>query len=129
MSKSLINRMSESGIFSPFREMTRLQDSFDRLFSEFSDLRRQNGLTEFEFSPSCEVSEDKGNYILKFDLPGKQDDERKHLSEISYGSFIRTFTMPGPIDEKKVNASFGNGVLTVTVPKNTNGKTKQISVQ
>ena len=58
----------------------------------------------------------------------KSESKKKYLSEMYYGSYARSFTLPGPVDEKKVEAKFENGVLTVTVPKTESLKAKQIPV-
>ncbi len=138
---------------SPFREFSQVQESFDRMFNEMMNVKKTNGMQEFDFSPSCEIVEKGDNYILTFDLPGVSKDQvkvetendrltvraerkeerkiessKKHLSEIHYGSYARTFTLPWPIDEKKIEAKFDNGVLTVTAPKSESTKTKQIPV-
>lgn len=143
----------ENKSLNPFRELSPFDDSFDRLFKEMLALKKKNGLKDFAFSPSCEVAEDGNNYVMKFDLPGvpkdqvkveidkdqitvtaerkeekKQESKKKFLSEVYYGSYTRSFTLPGPVDEKKVEAKFDNGVLTVTVPKTEVTKSKQIPV-
>ena len=41
---------------------------------------------------------------------------------------MRSFVLPQSIDEKKVDAKFDNGVLTVTIPKGEESKSKQISI-
>ncbi|MGE0632946.1 MAG: Hsp20/alpha crystallin family protein [Pseudobdellovibrionaceae bacterium] len=138
---------------SSFRDLSPLHESFDRLFKEFMDLKKINGSRDLEFSPTCEVAEEGNNYVLKFDLPGvskdqvvvevdndqltvraerkeekKTETKKKYLSETYYGSYVRSFTLPGPMDEKKVDAKFENGVLTITVPKTESFKAKQIPV-
>ncbi len=138
---------------SPFREMSRYQESIDRLMNEIMNLRREEGSLGGDFTPSCEVNEDEKNYIMKFDLPGIKKDQvkvevdndrltvraerkeereektkKKYLSEISYGSYVRTFTLPQTIDEKKVEAKFEDGVLIINVPKSETPKAKQISI-
>lgn len=148
-----IERWLDQRRISPFRDFSQIQDSFDRLFTEFMNLKRSGGLQNISFTPSCEISEEDNLYILKFDMPGvtkeqvhveadkdhltiraerrdevKQESKKKYLSEIYYGSYMRTFTLPGPVDEKKVDAKFENGVLTVTVPKTQALKAKQIPV-
>jgi len=40
-----------------------------------------------------------------------------HRIERSYGSFLRTMTVPYDIDPGKVDAKFKDGVLTITLPK------------
>jgi HSP20 family protein len=42
-----------------------------------------------------------------------------YLSERSFGSFQRSFQVPAGVDTDKIDASFKNGVLTVTLPKST----------
>ena len=68
-------------------------------------------------------------YVLKDMKKKKSDKKKKHLSEVSYGSYTRSFTLPGPVDEKNVNAKFENGVLTVSIPKTETLKAKQIAIQ
>lgn len=136
----------------PLRALTRLQDDFDRLFRELSGAEPRFPVSEF--SPTCELSEDKTTYTMKFDMPGvkkedvkievdgnqltvsaerkeekKTEDRKSRYSEISYGSYRRNFTLPSAIDEKKVSAKFDNGVLTLTVPKTESSHSKQIAIQ
>ena len=58
----------------------------------------------------------------------KGDDKKRHFSEISYGSYYRSFTLPSPVEADKVNAGFEDGVLTVTVPKSGEARTKHIEI-
>lgn len=137
----------------PFRDLSQTQEFFDRFLNEFMNFKGANSTQEFGFSPSCEIAEEGNNYILTFDLPGvkkdqvkveaendrltvraerkeekKTESKKKYLSEVSYGSYTRTFTLPGPIDEKKIDAKFEDGVLKVTLPKTESAGTKQIPV-
>lgn len=135
-----------------FRSLTRLQEDFQRLFHELTE-ESPHFLTS-DFSPSCELVEDKSNYVMKFDMPGvkkedvkieidgaqitvsaerreekKSEDRRSHYSELTYGAYRRSFTLPNSVDEKKVDAKFENGVLTLTMPKSEpSNKAKQIAV-
>ena len=147
MNQSLTKSIDAARL-SPYRDMNQMQDSFDRLFTHFMTLKRTNGVQDFNLSPSCDVTEDVNSYMMKFDLPGvskdqvkveidhnqitvsaerkeetKHESKKKYLSELSYGSYTRSFQLPGPIDEKKVN-----GVLSLTVPKVETAKAKQIAV-
>jgi HSP20 family protein len=137
---------------SPFREFAKLQSDFDRAFQDLTESRPSLAGMK-EFSPSCEITEDKNNYLLKFDMPGvikenvkieldrhmltvtaerreekKSDDKKTHYSEISYGSFVRSFTLPAQVEEAKVLAKFEDGVLTVMLPKTEASQPKKISV-
>jgi HSP20 family protein len=48
--------------------------------------------------------------------------EGKHRSEFRYGSFSRTLTLPAAADEEAVTASYGDGILTVSVGLKTEQK-------
>jgi HSP20 family protein len=37
--------------------------------------------------------------------------------ERTYGTFARKFRIVSPVDKKKIDAAFKNGVLTITLPK------------
>jgi HSP20 family protein len=50
-------------------------------------------------------------------LERKDDKENFHFVERSYGTFQRSLRLPYSVDPEQVQASFENGVLTVTVPK------------
>ena len=55
-------------------------------------------------------------------------EEHFHRIERSYGSFVRSFTLPPTIDASKVNAEYRAGVLTVRLPLREEAKPKQIKV-
>jgi HSP20 family protein len=94
------------------------------------------------FSPQVDAYENEQGYQLEVALPGmKRDDikvdfhqgkltisgertfqneqnqRRYHLVESSYGSFYRTFQLPDTVDTSRIEASFEDGVLRVSVPK------------
>jgi HSP20 family protein len=56
-------------------------------------------------------------------VKGQKEDERVekkedfHLRERRFGSFARSVRVPDTVDEDKIEASFKNGVLKVTLPK------------
>jgi HSP20 family protein len=54
---------------------------------------------------------------------------RYHFRERRQGAFARTVTLPFPIQNDKVEASFNNGVLTLTLPKAEAIKPRTIKVQ
>lgn len=62
---------------------------------------------------SHEEKEEKGDY---------------YRHEISKGSFSRTVTLPGDVDNDKAKTNFKDGVLEVTVPKVEKAKRKTIKV-
>jgi HSP20 family protein len=54
----------------------------------------------------------------------KQENGKKFLYERSYGAFRRSFTFPRIVDAEKINATFKDGLLTVTLPKTAQAKAK-----
>ena len=52
----------------------------------------------------------------------EQNNDKWHRIERSYGKFLRHFRLPENTKVDEVNASIENGVLTVTVPKQTQPK-------
>lgn len=132
------------------RQVDRMLEDWagDRLF------RGQAG--ELPFNPSCDVTESKVGYQLRFDLPGVSKDQikidlhentltvsgerkterkegdaenKKHVSEVYYGSFMRSFTFPQTLDPERVDARFENGVLSVELLKKDSPRSRQISVK
>lgn len=149
-----LERWMNNKRMNPFRDLTQVEDKIDRLFNEMFKSVKRSELQDLESLPACDISEDQTKYILKFDLPGVtkenvkveinndqltiraerkdekvSEDKKKHLSEVYYGSYLRSFTLPGSVDEKKVDAKFSDGVLTVVVPKTEVPAAKQIPVQ
>ena len=59
----------------------------------------------------------------------KEEKGRPLYTEISYGSFERTLTLPDDIDNDKVDASGKDGVLYVTVGKTQAHRAKRINVR
>ena len=49
--------------------------------------------------------------------------------EMSYGSIFREITLPTDVQADKAQASFENGILTLTLPKAEQAKAKRIQVQ
>ena len=43
-------------------------------------------------------------------------DKRGYRSEFRYGTFSRAVTLPGPVDENDIRASYNDGVLEVRIP-------------
>jgi HSP20 family protein len=54
--------------------------------------------------------------------------EQFQRSERFYGSFTRSFALPGTVDASRINASYKDGVLTITLPRREEAKPRQISV-
>ena len=55
--------------------------------------------------------------------------EQFHRIERQYGTFRRSFTLPTSVDASKVDATYQDGVLTVTLPRREDTKPKQIQIK
>ncbi len=62
----------------------------------------------------------------KFDQEESKNEFRR--IERSYGHFTRSFTLPNEVDHDKVEARYGDGLLTVTVPKTEKSKPRKIQI-
>ncbi|MGE3611501.1 MAG: Hsp20/alpha crystallin family protein [Bacteriovoracaceae bacterium] len=144
-SKNLpVRNQDRSLSFSPWSslrdEMMDFFDRFSRDLSPFSSMNLTEG-TNF-FTPRIEVK-DKGNsFLVRAEIPGMSDKdinisvsgnelilegEKKqessgeekgvYHSEFSYGSFYRAIPLTDDADLEKVNATYENGILKVTVAK------------
>jgi HSP20 family protein len=55
--------------------------------------------------------------------------ERVHRYERTYGSFERSFTLPGSVDPGAIKATYENGLLTLVLPKVEKAKPRTIKVE
>jgi len=55
-------------------------------------------------------------------------EEGRYRKERSYGKFERSFKLPFEASEKQIQATYRNGVLTLTVEKPEENKPKQITI-
>jgi HSP20 family protein len=82
-----------------------------------------------------EVNVDIENNLLT--IYGEKHEEREtggenstwHLSERRYGSFSRSFVLPRDVNQESIQASFENGILTVTIPKSERARRRRIDVK
>jgi HSP20 family protein len=111
-----------------------------RSFFDFEPLWRREAV--WEAAPAVDVTESEKAYEITAELPGMEEknievkvangnltikgekqeekEEKKknyYLHERHFGSFERSFEMPGGLDADKIEASFKKGVLTITLPK------------
>lgn len=107
-----------------------------------------------DWSPLVDISEDDKEYLVKADLPemkkedvkvtvengvlsisgerkSEKEEKRKkfHRIERSYGTFLRTFTLPDNADSTKIAAEFKEGVLKVHLPKTPAAESQQVEVK
>lgn len=134
----------------PFRDIARLQDEMNRLFDE----RVFKGGESVGWTPACDIYEDEEGLALRFELAGvdpkdvevrfdngvltlrgerklEKEDRREnyHRVELSYGTFTRSFSLPGTVDADKIRAESKNGVLVISLPKRADAKPRSIQVK
>ncbi|WP_158672270.1 Hsp20/alpha crystallin family protein [Bradyrhizobium guangdongense] len=68
---------------------------------------------------NIEVNLANGGLTIKGEKKEEKEETKKgyYVSERHYGSFERYFDLPDGVDADKIEASFKNGVLKVTLPK------------
>jgi len=144
--------------FSPFlnlhREVNRLfDDMFDRFETGMPSLTGRMSSWPSVAWPSVEVTASDNEVSVTAELPGLEEkdvdlfinddvltirgekkaeaeDKGRRFSERYYGRFERVIPLPFEVEEDKANASFSNGVLTVTLPKSPKAqeKAKRIAI-
>ncbi len=100
-------------------------------------------------SPSVNIIESREDFRIEVAAPGlEKEDFRIHLQhnvmtissekeasreekdekfmrrEFSYLEFSRSFSLPGSVDSERIDASYMNGVLSITIPKREETKDK-----
>ena len=115
---------------------------------------RKEAMTVAEWSPLVDITEDEKEYLIKAELPEMQKEDvklrveneiltisgerkfekevtgkRHHRVERSYGTFMRSFSLPEDADGSKVSADYKDGVLKVHLLKSEKAKPKAIEVR
>jgi HSP20 family protein len=141
------NELEIADIFRPFEQM------FEDLWRAWP-ARYETDTTRPLMRPLMDVVENDSTLTVRVDLPGmKPDDvhvevendtltisgevgdtiekegERYHYRERRYGSFQRSVRLPNTLDTDKIEASFDNGVLNISIPKQPQAQPKQITVK
>lgn len=138
--------------FKPVSDVVTLRDAMDRLFEE-SVIRPFNGFAAAATAFPVDFSELKDKFVLKASLPGmKPEDitieatpdeilikgESKETTELEadylrkelrYGKVQRSFSLPLAIEPSKVEATFEQGIVTITLPKSESVKPKTITIR
>jgi HSP20 family protein len=153
---SVLTRWEPKMRWSPLKELEemekRLSSFFHHVPGTFGD--KKEAITVTEWAPLVDISEDDKEYVIKAEIPEMRkediklnvsDDvltitgERKyekeeknkkyHRVERSYGSFMRSFSLPENADGTKISAEYKDGILKVHLPKSEKSKPKAIEVK
>jgi len=132
--------------------------SFRKEVDRFLDRIREGDLFDLpaasDWIPNLDFSEKADAFIVKLEVPGiepndievlfqnglltvrgekksevEEKDARRYRMERSYGTFARNLRLPTPVDEKLINATFKNGVLTIMLPKTAEAKAHTIPIK
>lgn len=144
--------------FRDFGEFGTLETRLERLLGRpWSRLLHgpsdKEAMTVAHWAPAVDISEDDKEYVVKAELPDLKKEEVKvsvengeltisgerkfekeetgrkyHRIERSYGTFLRSFTLPDSVDATKARADFKNGMLEVHLPKDVTSKPKSIEI-
>lgn len=142
--------------WSPTEEVGRLLNEVDRIVAE-STSRARLFPWRHGFRPPIDVYDTGAEFVVKAVIPGGKpeyidirvepntvtlqgrygyaldEDEAKRVTwyqrEILPGEFGEAITLPMPIEVDHVVAAFGDGILTLTLPKVAEARGRQIYVQ
>ena len=118
-------------------DVKKMSDEFFR-----GDLFGTDWTRATRWNPAVDISESSNSYLISAELPGfrkehvnitlnnnvitirgekKTDEDKGGLNyrhnERQFGSFERSFILPGTVENGRIEASFNEDILTVTVPK------------
>jgi HSP20 family protein len=136
------------------REMTDIQSEMNRLFDSFFGRGGQPGGVERMWAPAVDMYATANELVVKAELPGVSDKditlsitgdmvslrgERRWESQEKeqpdflraerwYGKFERALPLPFPVQPDKVKAAFKDGVLTITLPKAEQIRSREIKI-
>lgn len=141
--------------WNPRRDWMSLRDEMNRLMEQTFD---GGALAQWQPSTNwglpLDVVESDDAFIVTASVPGMNADDldititdnvltikgeykadktveegQYHIRERRYGSFGRSISLPVTVDADGVDASYENGVLTLTVPKAEEVKPRRIAVK
>ena len=139
--------------WNPLQDLMVLQDRMNRLFEDATQRRANTDTgTEFErtdWTPAADIYETESGYLIAIDLPGITRDavqidldenrlvvkgtrvveESRHRSERPRGKFMRTFSIPGSVDQAGIGADYKDGVLQIRLPKRQEQKAQRIAIK
>ena len=136
----------------PFYSPLSLLGAMDRLAGNIWDSTRPYTI-DASLVPHTDIYEENDQLVMKTELPGinKEDvnitlqgdrltikaekkeavveDAARYIRERQYGQYFRSVTLPFPVKEDKISATFENGVLELRLSKSEESKAKKIEIK
>lgn len=137
----------------PFGDFMTLRDRMNRLFEDMSSSKEEKDLMTRAWAPSVDIYENENEVVLNAEIPGVDEkdveikvedntlilkgerkfekeakEENYHRIERSYGSFFRSFALPGYIEQDRIEAEHENGILRIRMPKKPELKPRKVKI-
>ncbi len=131
-----------------------IQDDFWGDFFRPMDIFRPALSLTKNWAPKIDIDETEKEVIVSVSAPGmdkknikvdisdnvltisgerKEEEEKKgknkYMREQFYGSFKRSVRLPFDLKSENAKASYKDGILTITIPKTKENKTKSINIE
>jgi len=140
----------------PLKDLILLQDRMNQLFEDATHRRVRNeanvrdDLERADWTPPADIYETETSYLIAIDLPGVDrqaleididdnrltvkgtrvvDESMRQTTERPGGRFLRTFTVPGSVDQSQIGAEYKDGVLQVRLPKRKEQKSQRVEIK
>lgn len=139
----------------PFREIEEMERWMDEFFRRgFPSTWWRVPIEEAMWQPALEMYEKPDKFVVRAELPGMKKEEidirvvgdtltiggeRKTTTEVKgeeyqrcefcYGKFSRSVTLPAAVNIDKVDATYEDGILEITLPKAKEIEPKKIQVK
>lgn len=152
-----LTRWEPTARWSPLRDLEEMEKRLSGVIGRaigMPNAEKEEAISVAEWSPMVDITEDEKEYVVKAEIPEmKKEDikikvhddvlsisgERKHEKEEkgkkyhrverSYGSFVRSFTLPEDADGSKIAAEYKDGLLKVHLPKSEKAKSRAVEVK
>ena len=141
--------------WNPLQDLMLLQDRMNQLFEDATQRRTRSETSTQDFdradwTPPADVYETESGYLIALDLPGVDrkaveididdnrliikgtrvvEESRNQRTERPGGKFLRTFTVPGSVDQSLIGAEYRDGVLQIRLPKRKEQKSKRVEIK
>jgi HSP20 family protein len=149
-----VNLMNAITLWRPRNDLLSLSDAVDRFFGEGFLSPRSLWLASPPEGLAIDMYKDDGNLVVKAEVPGvkpeeleitikdnvlniagetKTEEEVKRENYIRrerrYGSFLRSVVLPAEAESDQAEATFEEGLLTVTIPVAEEAKSDSVKVE